>query len=451
MKRRIIYIFISFGLLVAMALLGQAVANTGIDRSKINTLASKRYPVTLRIGTFSFEGELARRSQITEEDIKKAIEEALNKFGKTETEIGEAEALVKKVARDNVFTKEDSERVGKEIRDFILKQTGLDTPVEIIEHIIGMNDRPIDEFLLDTAGGAAKDKAVNMLLGELGGTVTNVIEGLMFLSEKHAQDKQKWKNRADAVNAQRMLQNFYRQVNNNIERIAKERPQGWAISMGQATNSRYFTFFGIGGNLEIWTIDLFLNKPDKGNDKEPYGVYRGLVDITIDYEMSKFDAGIQDQYQDWIDGLYKDVDQEMGFKWVYKNEGSPTKIIRHLSELDYFLIVPQWHTGAKSIKIPLDFTSSEDYKLIEINRQVERTLNHFYEGILYQAKSTMNFKADNEEKLLYSYEPHYFKLIADGYTGTIPEQKVTGEVPWDSSIWEYWEHEKVLEIILPNP
>jgi hypothetical protein len=61
-----------------------------------------------------------------------------------------------------ILLKEDSERVGKEIRDFILKQTGLDTPVEIIEHIIGMNDRPIDEFLLDTAGGAAKDKAVNL-------------------------------------------------------------------------------------------------------------------------------------------------------------------------------------------------------------------------------------------------------------------------------------------------
>jgi hypothetical protein len=46
------------------------------------------------------------------------------------------------------------------------------------------------------------------------------------------------------------------------------------------------------------------------------------VDVEIKYEMSKFDEGIQDRYQEWIDGLYTEVDQELGFKWNYKNEGS---------------------------------------------------------------------------------------------------------------------------------
>lgn len=445
MKRRIISVFVLLVLLATTAVPVQGVSVRGVDRSKIKLPSSQRYPAILTIGTLSFEGELARKSQITKEDIEKAIEEALKKFGKTEAEIGAAEALVEKVARDDVFTAEDSKRVGKEIRDFILKTTNLDTPVEVIEHIVGLNDRPLDEFLLDTAGGAVQDKAADLLLGKLGGPVTKVAEGLMFLSEKHAQDKQKWKNRADAVNAKRMLMNFYNHANYRLHHIAQGKPQGWRISIN-AADSRYFTFFGIPGNLEMWTITLSLDKNDKGNDKEPFGRYAGFVNVEVNYEMSKFDKGIQDKYQDWIDGLYTEVDQEIGFKWVYKNEGFRTTISRTIGFDNYNLIL-----SAKNTKnIPLNFTGADDYKIININRKIERTVDHVHEGAHFQAKSTMTFKADNEEKLLYSYDPHYFKVIVDGYAGTVPEQKVTGEVPWDTSIWEYWENEKVLEIVFPE-
>lgn len=422
--------------------------NTGVDRSKIRITISESYPVILRIGKLSFEGKLARLSHVTEKDINDAIEKTLKEVGKTEGEIGEAEALVKKVARDNTFTKEDSERVGKEIRKFIYKQTGCDTIVEIIEHIIGLNDRPVEDFILDTLEGAAKEKAATMILGKLGGPVTQVIEGLMFLSEKYEQDKQKWKNRADAVNANRMLQDFYRRLNNNIEKIAKQRPQGWALTIEFATDSRYFSFFEIPGNLEIWEVFLHLKKFDKGNDINPTGLYTGEVNINIKYEMSKFDEGIQDKYQDWIEGLYKEVDQELGFKWEYKNEGSLTNISRILNTTDAFINVPRWSASDKNLKIPIDFTNVDDYKNIEINRKIERTLDHVYEGIRYQAKSNMTFKTENEEKILYTYEPHYFRLISDGYTGTLPENKVTGEIPWDSSIWESWDGFMELEIIV---
>jgi len=254
-KRSISRIIVSI-MLMTITFPVQGAINTGVDRSKIKAPISERYPVILRIGELSFEGKLAHMSEITGEDIEKAIEEVLKEVGKTEAEIGEAEALVKKVAKDNTFTKEDSERVGKEIREFILKQTGMDTPVEIIEHFLGINDRPLDEFLLDSMEGAAKDKAAQILLGELGGPVTDVVEGLMFLSEKYEQDKKKWKDRAEAVNSNRMLQDFYRRINNKIEKISKQRQQGWAVSMDQETDSRYFSFFGVPGNLEIWTIDI---------------------------------------------------------------------------------------------------------------------------------------------------------------------------------------------------
>lgn len=448
MKRRIISIINSIVLLMTMTFPTQGAINMGVDRSKIKVPTSESYPVFLRIGKLSFEGELNRGEKIKEEDIEKAIEEALKEIGKTEAEIGEAEAFVKKVAKDNTFTKEDSERVGKEIREFILKQTGADTPVEIIEHLLGMNDRPLDEFLLDSMEGAAKDKAAQILLGELGGPVTNVVEGLMFLSEKYEQDKKKWKDRADALNANRMLQDFYRKVNDKIENISKKYSKGWVISMEQATDSRYFTFFGIPGNLEIWEVNLIFTKKDKGNDKKPIGLYTGYVTISIEYEMSKFDEGIKDKYGEWIDGLYNDANQELGFKWNYKEDGTPTKISRKLSGMDAFVVVPRWYLWDKSIKIPMDFTGIDDYKEIEINRQIERTLDHFHEGVQWKAKSTMTFNAKNEEKLLFSYMPYYFNIIAGGQKGTIPENKVTGEIPWDTSIWESWNDLMELEIIV---
>lgn len=445
MKRRIISVFILLVLLATIAVPAQGASARGVDRSKIKILSSQRYPAILTMGELSFEGVLARQSQITEEDIEKAIKEALKKYNKTEAEIGEAEALVEKVARDEVFTAEDSKRVGKEIRDFIGKQTGTYILMEVIEHILELNDRPLDEFILDTAVGAAQDKAVDLLLGELGGPVTDIVEGLMFLSEKHEQDKQKWKDRAEAIDAKRMLQNFYSHANYRLHHIAQGKPQGWRVSIN-ATDSRYFTFFGIPGNLEIWTITMSLDKKDKGNDKEPKGQYNGFVDIEVKYEMSKFDEGIQNKYQDWIDGLYNELDQEMGFKWAYKNGGSPTQIYRHLSEPDDYNL----YIADMKQKISLNFDGIDDYKIIGIDRQIERSVNQVHDNVHVQAKSIMSFKADNKEELLYSYEPQYFNLTVDGFGAAIPENKVTGEVPWDESLWEYWENDKVLEFVLPK-
>ena len=58
----------------------------------------------------------------------------------------------------------------------------------------------------------------------------------------------------------------------------------------------------------MWTITLLLDKKDGINDYEPKGGFSGFVDVEIKYEMSKFDEGIQDKYQEWIDGLYTEVD-----------------------------------------------------------------------------------------------------------------------------------------------
>lgn len=450
MKKRIVSALISLLLLVTTAVPVQGASTRGVDRSKIGFDSLESYPLIITVGELSFEGEVARGAKATEEDIEKAIEKTLKEFGKTEAEIGEAEAFVEKVARDRVLAEKN---VGKEIRDVILKASGLDLTVEVIEHIVGLNDRPLDEFLLDTAVEAAEDKAAGLLLGKTGGPVLQVTEALMFLSEKYEQDKLRWKDRVDAINAKRMLTDFYNKANYNLKNIAGNEHWNWRIAM-DATDSRYFTFFGIPGNLEMWTFNISLDKKVKfrESDRGPFGLYTGSVEIKIKCEMSKFDEGIKDKYQDWIDGLYADLNQELGFQWTYKSEGRKTEIERAIGSSDYRLYLsPQSADG-----VILDFDPFGDSKLVIIDRKIERSVDHTYDNARFQAKGMMTFWADSESNLQYTYDPQYFNITVDGetvpaqYAGVPVEQKFNGEVTWDSSVWDYWDkNEKEMKLIIP--
>lgn len=450
MKKRIVSALITLLLLATTAVPVQGAPAGGVDRSKIGFDSLESYPLIITVGELSFEGEVARGAKATEKDIEKAIAKTLKEFGKTEAEIGEAEAFVEKVARDRTLAEK---AVGKEIKDVILKATGMDLTVEVIEHIVGLNDRPLDEFLLDTAAGAARDKAAGILLKKAGGPVLQVTDALMFLSEKYEQDKQRWKDRVDAINAKRMLTNFYDKTNYNLRNIASDKRWNWRIAM-DATDSRYFTFFDIPGNLEMWTFYISLDKKGKVNesDRGPFGLYTGSVQIKIKCEMSKFDEGINDKYQDWIDGLYADLNKELGFQWTYKSEGRKTEIERGIGTADHrFYLSPQAADG-----VILDFDSFMDSKLVIIDRKVERSLDHIIDDTRFQAKSMMIFWADSESNLQYTFDPQYFNITVDGetlpaqYGGVTVEQKVSGEVPWDSTVWDYWDkNEKEMKLIIP--
>lgn len=450
MNKRIVSALILMIFLVTTLTPVQAAPARGVDRSKIGFDSLETYPLIITVGELSFEGEVARGAKATKEDIEKAIEKTLKEFGKTEAEIGEAQAFVEKVARDRSLAEK---AVGKEIKDVILKTTGMDLAAEVIEHIVGLNDRPLDEFLLDTAVGEAEGKAAELLLGKAGGPVLQVTEALMFLSEKYEQDKQRWKDRVDAINAKRMLTDFYNKANANLKNIAGEGRYNWRISM-DATDSRYFTFFDIPGNLEMWTFNMSFEKKGKvrESDRGPFGLYTGGVTIEIECEMSKFDEGIKDKYQDWINDLYADLNQELGFKWTFKSEGSKTEIGRSIySGVSNFDLSTKYVGGSI-----LNFDQFADFKLVVIDRRIERSLDHIIDDTRLQAKDTMKVLANNQSNLQYTYEPQYFNITVDGETvpvqyGGVPAmQKFSGEVPWDSSVWDYWDkNEKKMKLYIP--
>ena len=78
-------------------------AGKGVDRSKFKGSA-KSFPVTLTIGNSSFDGKLSRMNNATDAEIEKAIKEALKEMEINELDIGDAERLVEKVAKDGEFT-----------------------------------------------------------------------------------------------------------------------------------------------------------------------------------------------------------------------------------------------------------------------------------------------------------------------------------------------------------
>lgn len=72
------------------------------------------------------------------------------------------------------------------------------------------------------------------------------------------------------------------------------------------------------------------------------------------------------------------------------------------------------------------------------------------ENTIMKAKNKMTFFADNDEKLSYKYEPEYWTITAyddsGSTTASLPESGFSGELEWDTSIWDYWNQEKELLI-----
>ena len=103
------------------------------------------------------------------------------------------------------------------------------------------------------------------------------------------------------------------------------------------------------------------------------------------------------------------------------------------------------------------FDQFRDAKLVIINRKIERSTNQAFNNAHFQAKDTMTFWANEESNLQYTYDPQYFNITVDGetmpaqYSGVPMAQKVSGEVPWDSSVWDYWDkNEKQMKVLIPR-
>ena len=436
-------------LLIVMIIGTLAVSSTaagkGVDRSKFKG-SIKSYPVTLTIGNSSFDGKLSRLNNATDEEIEKAIKEALKEMEIDELDIGDAERLVEKVAKDEEFTDEDM----KEIRDNLLELAGLDNLADVIEYVTGSGDKSAGDVAGDFAMDQAKDKALDILLGgvgeKAGGVASTVIDGVVVSADQYEKDQEKWKNRAADAIAKRLLNEFYDKVKEKLENKSDQRFKGWQLNIDTAA-SRNFTFYKAGGNLETCKVLIDLKKTDKEDDVGASGTYKGFVDITFDYELSAFDKGFLDwsMIQAALVDSYKAV--WPGVSIETSDEYEPSYVNRKLVNENYsiYLAVP---TGkGMTTNTRLDVSSLNDSKMIAINHKTMAQMNYSADHVVLNHNYAATYSTDNDEKLS-ANAVGTGTITSDGVPGSL-DSDYDFNVPWDKTIWEQWEKDKWLAIKHP--
>lgn len=437
-------------LLAACAVLLPAAARAGkgVDRGKVKT-QQLVYPATLTIGGMSFRGQVSRMDKLTDEEIEKIIKDALKDAKMTELEVSEAQDTVDRVAKEEELTPEDVDRV----MDNIMKLAGVDNVADVIRAI---GNTSAEDFAVSLGGFAAdeaKEKALAWILeqaeegaGDAAGPITKILDMILISADQYALDKQKWKDRVDAANAQRKLNKLYDYIKEMMDNAAGARSRGWSLWI-KDTDRRNFTFYGVAGNLETWTVLMILKKPDAGEDVSAGGKYTGSVSIIVEYEMSVFDEGFKNSELSGAKFFAESFKSAAGNLTVTvdkpKDDYAKTKISRNLDSADFSLAVTV-PSGSGSVRTAVDFSGFKDDKQISIRHKV--TLKSAMSGNGNNVKTVhvLEFATENEEKLTRTADYNATNL------GVNANAAVSDTVAWDSAIWEQWEKEKWLEITHPQ-
>lgn len=441
----LVLLLLLFPLLQAFAAPGK-----GVNRERIKE-QNLIYPATLSIGSMSFRGRISRMDKATDSEIEEAIKKALDEMGLTELEVGEAQALVEKVAKDEELTKEDVDAV----MDNLFKLAGVDSLAELLKVMFGDSSKSFTEAMADYAADEVKGKALDWILEQIaeGGSevfsvATKLLDMVVISMDQYEKDQQKWKNRVDAANAERMLNEFYDKVNETLDNMQGMRSRGWSLQIEDTAN-RNFTFFGVEGNMETWTVNMLLKKFDTGDNVSASGTYTGIVSITVEYEMSEYDKGFKDwciNKSGFYDTYIAAVSAAGKLKLDASDDYEKTYIHRNLTGDNFSTSLSVPVAKGQSVRSQLSFSDFEDIKDIAIQHKItvlaklsgKVKMTHDYE---------LQYSSENEEALSVNTTSNV-TVTAGGKTITntsTDKQKVK----WDSSIWEQWEKEKWLEITYP--
>jgi hypothetical protein len=307
-------------LLLALAVLlfpAAAGASSHIDLSRVK-FSSGSEPLVFEFGSMSMDGELIQKVPFTKEEINKLVKETLKAMKLTELDIKEANEAVSRARLASEFTKEDMERVKKNLLTTLKSVPASSAAADVLDTIddymessswddIGtatekLMDKQVSDWVKDTAGGFV-DQA-----GQLGKNLNKANQWLEKLTaigsfcdmmmDEHMRTKQKWKDIADGANAKRLLNEFYYQLQRKIDNYKHESDsEGWAIRFMDTMDGRNFTFFGVDSNYQIWTLILFLDQVTANDYGSAAGYYEGEFTITADHEMSSFETRAHEAIQ----------------------------------------------------------------------------------------------------------------------------------------------------------
>lgn len=382
-------------------------------------------------------------------------------MGIAEADLDAAENQIDVTAAAEELTPEEI----NEFMDNLFELTGTDTIADLWDALFSEGGEEMEGTLAGMAADQAKGEVVDAILERVSQETAEaisdalgaydaagkIVDAALMAMEQYQKDKQKWENRAAAAVADRTLRDFYGKLNEKLREIKDSQPTGWVLSI-QASDNNYFSFFGIAGNMETWTVNMSLQKFDKSSEDEgPSGTYRGVAYFSVEYEMSSFDNGFKDLY---VERYRSDIDKNIekaGMTIEYGDDFTPSKITRTIIVDDCSIDITASSLIHGESTQPLTIGSFSDDKTISISHNITFDVDYTGNGGAVNMDVTISCAAQDTEGITISDGTMTGKAIdyESGYTIPLNGTGIGTTMEWDPSIWEIWDKDKKVTITMP--
>ena len=276
----------------------------GIDYNRITQKATgdrKSYPVELKMGDLTFNGELTGSHGLSYEELNKIINDVLKEKKLTVEQIQLVKALSKNVEDKAI------EHWGLQIMEGLISYIPMNDTIaneiggwnDIFAYMVhDMDEKNVIEYLADrqrqklivdkwkiAENGLKKYEGYLEVVGRAADAIP--LAGEMLNTLKVAEEWLKGNERLekylkDLEQKMADVNDFYSECSRRANKLAEEKGAGsYSIKFNNATATDTFTFWGISGLMSEWTLSGELIKSDIGESDGVAGTYTGSLNLDI--------------------------------------------------------------------------------------------------------------------------------------------------------------------------
>lgn len=276
----------------------------GIDYNRITQKATgdgKSYPVELKMGDLTFNGELTGSHGLSYEELNKIINDVLKEKKLTVEQIQLVKALSKNVEDKAI------EHWGLQIMEGLISYIPMNNTIaneiggwnDIFAYMVhDMDEKNVIEYLADrqrqklivdkwkiAENGLKKYEGYLEVVGRAADAIP--LAGEMLNTLKVAEEWLKGNERLekylkDLEQKMADVNDFYSECSRRANKLAEEKGEGsYSIKFNNATATDTFTFWGISGLMSEWTLSGELVKSDIGESDGVAGTYTGSLNLDI--------------------------------------------------------------------------------------------------------------------------------------------------------------------------
>ena len=345
----------------------------GIDYNRITQKATgdgKSYPVELKMGDLTFNGELTGSHGLSYEELNKIINDVLKEKKLTVEQIQLVKALSKNVEDKAI------EHWGLQIMEGLISYIPMNDTIaneiggwnDIFAYMVhDMDEKNVIEYLADrqrqklivdkwkiAENGLKKYEGYLEVVGRAADAIP--LAGEMLNTLKVAEEWLKGNERLekylkDLEQKMADVNDFYSECSRRANKLAEEKGEtsdGYSIKFNNATATDTFTFWGISGLMSEWSLSGELVKGISGAGDGVIGNYEGTLTLSMKaLDMAEtFDknwALRTTEYPTIFSQRYKLASQTMG-KEHTENVKSKTVLERSISG-DFLIYISGMSTG----------------------------------------------------------------------------------------------------------